>query len=167
LQPLTPNDVEAALASLGFDIKIRFFEETTATSQQAADNIGCTLGQIVKSIAFLVEDQPVLVLTSGDQRVDDRKIAAIYSVGRKKVRVATADEMVAIFGYAPGSMAPLAHRTPGIHIYIDESLQRFDTLYAAGGAHNAIFPLTLEQLLTMSGGKITDVIRDPSPASNE
>jgi prolyl-tRNA editing enzyme YbaK/EbsC (Cys-tRNA(Pro) deacylase) len=164
---LTPNDVEAALVSLGLDITIRFFEETTATSQQAAGNIGCTLGQIVKSIAFLVEDQPVLVLTSGDQRVDDRKIAAIYSIGRKKVRVATADEMVAIFGYAPGSMAPLAHRTPGIHIYIDESLQRFDTLYAAGGAHNAIFPLTLPQLLTMSGGKITDVIRDPSPASNE
>ena len=165
MEPLTTRDVQDALAAHGFDIAIRLFEETTATSQQAADNIGCSLGQIVKSIAFLVEGQPVLVLTSGDQRVDDRKIAAIYAVNRKKVSIATPDEMVSIYGYAPGSMPPLAHRTAGIHVYIDESLQRFDMLYAAGGAHNAIFAVTLDQLLKMSGGKLTDVIREQPQVS--
>lgn len=160
MEPLTTQDVRDALAAHGFDIEIRLFEETTATSQQAADKIGCSLGQIVKSIAFLVEGQPVLVLTSGDQRVDDRKIAAIYGVNRKKVSIATPDEMVAIYGYPPGSMPPLAHRTPGIHVYIDESLQRFEMLYAAGGAHNAIFPVTLAQLLKMSGGRLMDVSRE-------
>lgn len=163
MEPLTTRDVQDALTAHGFNIEVRLFDESTATSQQAADNIGCALGQIVKSIAFLVEEQPVLVLASGDQRVDDRKIAAIYGVSRKKVSIATPDEMVAIYGYPPGSMPPLAHRTAGIHVYIDESLQRFDVLYAAGGAHNAIFPATLAQLLTMTGGKLADVVREQPP----
>jgi prolyl-tRNA editing enzyme YbaK/EbsC (Cys-tRNA(Pro) deacylase) len=165
LLPLSSQGVQSALDKLGFATQIRFFDTVTATSQQAADNIGCSLGQIVKSIAFIVDDKPILVLTSGDQRVDDRKIAAHYGVGRKKVRVASPEEMVAIYGYAPGSMAPLAHRTPGILIHIDETLQRFDILYAAGGAHNAIFPVTLEQLIAMSGGELMDVVRLPVEGS--
>ena len=165
MEPLTPRDVETALAALGMDIEIRFFEQTTATSQQAADNIGCELGQIVKSIAFLVDEQPIIVMASGDQRIDDRKVAALYNVSRKKVRVASPDEMVAIYGYAPGSMPPLAHRSSDIHIYIDETLQRFDTLYAAGGAHNAIFPIPLALLAALSGGQFADLKRDPAPAA--
>ncbi|MDX2138902.1 MAG: YbaK/EbsC family protein [Chloroflexota bacterium] len=164
-EPLTPEHVQAALDKLNLGIQIRFFDTTTATSQQAADNIGCQLGQIVKSIAFIVKDQPVIVLTSGDQKVDDRKIAALYEVGRKQVRVASPDDMVTIYGYPPGSMPPLAHRTAGIHVYIDQSLQRFDILYAAGGAHNAIFPVTLSQLLQMSSGKLADIKRDETNSS--
>ena len=162
MQPFTSEYVQTALAGHGLDIKIHYFETTTATSQQAADNIGCQLGQIVKSIAFLVDERPILVLTSGDQRVDDKKIAALYAVGRKKVRVATPEQMVDLYGYAPGSMPPLAHRTSDLDIYVDESLQRFDLLYAAGGAHNAIFPITVEQLVRVSGGKLADVVRSSS-----
>lgn len=66
--PLTPQHVQAVLNAMGFKTEIVFFEATTATSQQAADQIGCELGQIVKSIAFMVNGQPVLVLTSGDQK---------------------------------------------------------------------------------------------------
>ncbi len=162
MQPFTSEYVQTALAGHGLDIKIHYFETTTATSQQAADNIGCQLGQIVKSIAFLVDNRPILVLTSGDRRVDDKKIAALYAVGRKKVRVATPEQMVDIYGYAPGSMPPLAHRTSDLDIYVDELLQRFDLLYAAGGAHNAIFPITVEQLVRVSGGKLADVVRSSS-----
>ncbi|MDZ4767035.1 MAG: YbaK/EbsC family protein [Chloroflexota bacterium] len=160
MQPLTPDDVQAALDRLDAGIQIRFFETTTATSQQAADAIGCELGQIVKSICFIVSaTQPVVVLTSGDQRVDDRKIAVLYSVGRKQVRTATPDECITIWGYAPGGVPPLGYRTAGIAVYIDDSLKRYDLVYAAGGAHNAIFPLTLDQLVQATGGTITDVIR--------
>lgn len=165
-EPLTPTHVQSVLDLLAFGIQIRFFDETTATSQQAADNVGCELGQIVKSIAFIVEEQPVIVLTSGDQRVDDKKIAAHYNVGRKRVRVATHEELVAIYGYEPGSVPPLAHRTNGIHVYIDETLQRFDQLYAAGGAHNAIFPVTLPQLLQMSSGKLMDLVRTANESTS-
>ncbi len=159
MQPLSPADVQTALDELGTGITIRFFEHSTATSQMAADNIGCTLGQIVKSLAFVVDGQPILVLASGDQRVDDRKIAAIYHVGRKKVRIATPEECLDIYGYAPGGVPPVAHRTAGLPTLIDDSLRRYEVVYAAGGAHNAIFPLTPPQLEAITGGQWVDVVR--------
>lgn len=165
--PLTPQDVQAALDQFGFDVQIRFFETTTATSQQAADNIGCALGQIVKSLCFIIETeagrQPILVLVSGDQRVDDRKIAERFGVGRKRVKIASAEECIEIYGYPPGSVPPIGHRTNSLPKLIDRTLERWDQLYAAGGAHNAIFPITLEQLQRATGGEIADLVRDQTP----
>ena len=157
MQPLTPDDVQAGLDQTGTGIQIRFFDTPTATSQQAADNIGCELGQIVKSLAFIIDGQPVVVLASGDQFVDDRKLANLYAVGRKKIKTATPEQCITIYGYAPGGVPPLAHRTTGLPVLIDDSLQRYDMLYAAGGAHNAIFPISMEQLLAITGGQIADV----------
>lgn len=159
MQPLTPADVQRVIDRLGLKTEIRFFETTTATSQQAADNIGCELGQIVKSLAFLVDGTPILVLTSGDQRVEDRKLAALYSVGRKKVKAASAEQCVEIYGFPPGSVPPFGHRRSDIPVHIDDSLRRYEVLYAAGGAHNAIFPITLEQLMAATGGSLGDVVR--------
>lgn len=156
---MTPTHVQAALDGWKLGIVIHFYDTPTATSQQAADNIGCELGQIVKSLAFLIDDQPIIVLTSGDQRVDDKKLAALYSVGRKKVKAASAEQCVDIYGYPPGSVPPLAHRTAGIAVYIDNSLRRYTQLYAAGGAHNAIFPITLQQLQQITGGQMADVVK--------
>ena len=167
MEALTPEYVQAALDSFNLGIKIRFFENSTATSQQAADNIGCELGQIAKSLAFIIDGQPVVVIASGDQRVDDKKLAALYNVGRKKVRPATPEQCVEIYGYAPGGVAPLGYRTPGLPVYLDESLQRYTQIYAAGGAHNAIFPVTLEQLAHISGGKFTDVKKDAQASGAE
>ena len=158
--PLTADDVQIALDTLNLGVKIHFFETTTATSQQAADGIGCELGKIVKSICFLVDAQPVIVLTSGDQKVDDRKLAELYNVGRKKVKAANAEQLVEIWGYEPGSVPPFGHRRK-IPTYIDSTLRRFDQLYAAGGAHNAIFPITLDQLVAATGGTIAFVVKPP------
>ncbi len=160
MQPLTPEDVIAAFATQNIAINITFFASTTATSQQAADEIGCELGQIVKSICFMINGSPVIVLTSGDQLVDDRKLAVMFDVGRKKVKTAKPDECVGVFGYPPGSVPPLGHRTANIPTCIDTSLQRYDLLYAAGGAHNAIFPITLAQLQRATGGQLADVVKD-------
>jgi prolyl-tRNA editing enzyme YbaK/EbsC (Cys-tRNA(Pro) deacylase) len=163
MQTFTPHEVLAELKRHGLETPMRFFENSTATSQQAADNIGCELGQIVKSLCFIIETeqgrQPILVLASGDQRVDDRKIASLYGVGRKRVKIATPEECIEIYGYAPGSVPPLAHRTSNLPTHIDDSLQRFDQLYAAGGAHNAIFPITLAELIRVTGGTVTDVVK--------
>jgi len=159
MQALTPADVQTALDQFSTGITIRFFENSTATSQQAADNIGCELGQIVKSLAFIIDEKPILVLASGDQRVDDKKLAAIYNVGRKKVKTASPEQCVEIYGYAPGGVPPLAHRTQGLPIYIDDSLKRYEQLYAAGGAHNAIFPITLNQLQQITGGQFAEVAK--------
>ncbi len=164
MQPMTPADVQAALDALNWDIRIHFFDSTTATSQQAADNIGCELGQIVKSICFVVEDQPIVVLTSGDQRVDDRKIADLFNVGRKRVKVATPEQLVATFGYEPGSVPPFPHRSASVQKFIDQSLDRWEQLYAAGGAHNAIFPITLAQLQQATGAPLVDVVKTTDSA---
>lgn len=165
MEALTPEHVQTALDAWNFGITIRFFEESTATSQLAADNIGCELGQIAKSLAFLIEGKPVLVIASGDQRVDDKKLAALYNVGRKKVRPASATECIELYGYAPGGVPPLAHRSSGMPVHLDDSLRRYTQLYAAGGAYNAIFPVTLEQLAQISGGEFSDVKKEA--ASNE
>ncbi len=151
--------MQAALDQLGTGIAIRFFDSPTATSQQAADNIGCELGQIVKSLAFLVDERPILVLASGDQRVDEKKLAALHEVGRKKVKTASAEQCLEIYGYAPGGVPPIALRTPGIPVHIDDSLRRYEQLYAAGGAHNAIFPITLGQLEQLTGGRFGDLVK--------
>src|SRR3954454_7775202 len=109
MDSLTPDYVQKTLDSFNLGIKIRFFENPTATSQLAADEIGCELGQIAKSICFIVEDKPVVVIASGDQRVDDRKIATLLGISRKQVKFATPEQCVKLIGYAPGGVPPLAH----------------------------------------------------------
>lgn len=164
MEPFSPAHVQEVLDTLIPGTEMMCFETTTATSQQAADNIGCQLGQIVKSLCFVVEvngaEQPILVLASGDQRVDDRKIADHYGVGRKRVRIATPGECVTIYGYPPGSVPPFGHRTASLPAFIDTSLGRWEQLYAAGGAHNAIFPITLHDLQRATGGQMMDVVRE-------
>lgn len=160
MDQFTSDHVQRALDALGLGIQIRFFEDSTATSQMAADNIGCELGQIAKSIVFLVDEQPFVVITSGDQRVDDKKLAALMNVNRKKVKIATAEQCIELTGYAPGGVPPLGYRSANLRILLDESFQRYDQLYAAGGAHNAIFPVKVDQLETLTGGTFADIKRD-------
>ena len=157
---LTTGDFQAFLATVDLDTEVRTFETSTATSQMAADSIGCALGQIAKSLAFVVDEQPVLVVASGDQRVDDRKLAERFGVGRKKVKIATAELCVAVFGYAPGGVPPFGHRTSGFPVLVDNSLSRFEQLFAAGGARDAIFPISFADLVRVSGGEIVDIRRD-------
>ena len=141
-------------------IQIQFFDTPTATSQQAADNIGCKLGQIAKSLAFIADGNPILVITSGDQRVDSKKIAALLEISRKRVKIAKPEQCVEFYGYEPGGVPPLGLRTADIHIYVDDSLQQYEQIYAAAGAHNAIFPISLSQLVEATGGQIADVKRE-------
>ena len=152
--------VQAALDQLEPGIKIIEFDSSTATSQQAADNVGCQLGQIVKSLGFMINKSlPVLVLTSGDHSVDERKLAGLFGLGRKKARMMNAAQCLAILGYAPGGVPPIGHRGGGIAVYLDESLKRYETVYAAGGAANAIFPMRLSRLQEATGGTFADLIK--------
>jgi len=158
---LTPEDVKQALADLKLDIEIMVFDDSTATSQMAADNIGCELGQIVKSLGFMInKETPILVLTSGDQTVDDRKLATMFEVGRKKVRMMTAEQCLEILGYAPGGVPPLGHRHNNFEIYIDEMLKRYEIVYAAGGSAQTIFPIRLDALERVTDGIFADVAKD-------
>ena len=160
MQVLGVSDVRQALRRLKLDIEVIEFATSTATSQQAADNIGCKLGQIVKSLGFMInKTTPTLVLTSGDQSIDERKLAALFAVGRKKVRMMTAEQCISLLGYPPGGVPPIGHRSGGFLIYLDQSLQRFETVYAAGGAANAIFPIGLTTLQYVTDGVFADLVR--------
>jgi Cys-tRNA(Pro) deacylase len=161
---LTPEDVQSALRALNMNIEVRRFDESTATAPEAAAAIGTELGSIVKSLCFIVAEQPVLVLAAGDRRVDDRKLGALYEVGRKKVKIADAATTAEITGYAPGGVPPIGHRTV-VPILIDESLRRYEVVYAAAGSPNTIFPIAFDRLVKVTGGRVADVVRDESQAA--
>lgn len=157
---LTPDHVQRVLDSFQLGLTIRLFQDSTATAPLAAAALGCVVGQIAKSIGFMVQEQPILVIASGDQRVDDRKLAGLLGVTRKQVKFATPEQCVAYFGYAPGGVPPVGHRCRPQAVYLDTALQRYDQVYPAGGSSHAIFRVTLAQLVQISGGTFADVARD-------
>lgn len=166
MDALTSQDVQAALDALSTGIQVQTFNTSTATSAEAAASIGTSLGSIVKSLVFMVDGKPIVILASGDQRIDTRKLAAIFNIGRKKIKVATPEECVTIVGYAPGGVPPVAHRT-AVPIYIDQTLGRFEIVYAAAGAPNAIFPIPYAKLMEITGGQVADVIIEDSDEISE
>lgn len=103
--------------------------------------------------------EPVLVVAAGDRRLDEAKLARYLGVGRKKIKIATPDECVEVFGYAPGGVAPVGLRTPGIPVLIDESLSRWDTVHVAAGTSNDNVTLSLEDLLLVTQGTVTACTR--------
>ncbi|RMG83422.1 MAG: YbaK/EbsC family protein [Chloroflexi bacterium] len=149
-----------ALAKLSPTPEILLFDEPTATAQQAAERLGCELGQIVKSMAFIIDGSPILVLISGSQRASEKKLAAYFNINRKRVKIATPQQCIEIYGYAPGSVPPVGLRTPNIPVYIDDTLAQYEMVYAAGGTDNSLFGIPFKQLQQLTNGTIIDVKRD-------
>lgn len=157
---LTPHHVQLILDGFELGLTVQHFEQTTFTSEDAARAIGCELGQIAKSMCLMVNGTPVLVVASGDQRLSDAKLAKLLGVGRKKVKIADAEQCVQIFGYPPGGVSPVGHRTEGIQVYIDETLGRWPEIHAAAGTSHDNFTLTFEQLKLITGGTVIDCVKD-------
>ncbi|WP_332741027.1 YbaK/EbsC family protein [Hydrogenophaga sp.] len=136
----------------------RWLDDAARTAQQAADALGVRLGQIAKSIVFRREadDVAVLVVTSGDLRVDETKVRAIACAGGGKLGRADADFVKARTGFSIGGVAPLAHATPVVTL-IDAQLFRFDEIWAAAGHPHAVFCLSPHQLQTLTGAPVHDV----------
>jgi prolyl-tRNA editing enzyme YbaK/EbsC (Cys-tRNA(Pro) deacylase) len=128
------------------------------TAQEAADALGVTLGQIAKSVILRrrADEVAVLVITSGDRRVDERKVAAhVGPVGR-----ADAAFVKARTGFSIGGVSPLGHATPPV-VLIDRELFRFDIIWAAAGHPNGVFQLAPADLSRLTGGApIADVVQD-------
>ncbi len=159
-EPLSPAHVQQVLDSFGLGLTVEHYEETTFTSEDAARAIGCELGQIVKSMCLMVAGEPALAVVSGDRRISDARIARRFGVGRKKVRIATEEQCLAIFGYPPGGVSPVGHRTPDIPVLIDETLRRWPVVYAAAGTSHDNFSLTFEQLQVITGGTVVDCVME-------
>jgi prolyl-tRNA editing enzyme YbaK/EbsC (Cys-tRNA(Pro) deacylase) len=141
---------------MGLGIRVVEFPESTATAGQAAAAAGCQLGAIVKSLLFLVDGQPVLVLVAGDRKADARRIAARFGVGKKKVRLADAETVRNITSYDIGGVPPVGHPAR-LTTLIDDSLKRFTVVWAAAGTGNAVFPIPFSLLVQITSGEIISI----------
>ena len=144
--------IQDILIGLGFDFKVTEFSESTRTAQEAADRVGCQLGQIVKSLIFRgqTSNKAILVLTSGSNRVDENKIKQYTgeTIGRADpefVRNTT--------GFAVGGVPPVGHAQP-LDTYVDEDLLQYPNVWAAAGTPNAVFELPSTDLVKITHGKI-------------
>ncbi len=147
--------VQDALRSQGFDCTVIEFQGSTRTSAEAAARIGCQIGQIVKSLIFRgqVSDKPVLVLTSGANRVDESLISRYVG---ESIGHADAEFVRTATGFAIGGVPPVGHLQPQ-ETYLDEDLLQYGKIWAAAGTPNAVFEMTPAALKKMTGGKVVRV----------
>ncbi|WP_415151579.1 YbaK/EbsC family protein [Piscinibacter sp.] len=146
--------VARALAERGHPHAPRWLEVSARTSQEAAEALGVQVGQIAKSVIFRrkADEAAVLVVTSGDKRVDEKKVAAIVgALGR-----ADADFVKARTGFTIGGVSPVAHAAAPVTL-IDRELFRFGEIWAAAGHPNGVFPLSPAQLEALTGAPVADV----------
>jgi prolyl-tRNA editing enzyme YbaK/EbsC (Cys-tRNA(Pro) deacylase) len=155
--PLSPSaqKIQDTLNALGFTQQVVEHEQTTRTSAEAAAAIGCEVGQIAKSVIFKGKQsgKAILVIASGANRVDEKKLRALLG---EKVDKPDADFVRAQTGFVIGGVPPLGHAQP-LETLIDETLLTFDSIWAAAGTPNAVFPLTPVELVQMTHGKVADV----------
>lgn len=154
-----PEHVQQALDALGLPGRVRVFEDgSTHTAQEAADAVGCALGQIVKTLFFMADGRPTMVLAAGDRQVDTALLAPILGVGRKKLKMGTPVEVMEYTGYPVGGVAPVGWPKP-VDVVVDDSLKRFEEVWAAAGAPNAVFPVRTGDLVRAINGQWAAVTR--------
>jgi prolyl-tRNA editing enzyme YbaK/EbsC (Cys-tRNA(Pro) deacylase) len=146
--------VAAALRAAGARGQVTQLDGSARTAQAAADQIGCDVGAIVKSLVFEADGEPLLILASGDHRVDPARVAAGHGIGR--LGQADAGFVRTHTGFAIGGVAPVAHPR-SLRTLVDTALRRYGRIWAAAGHPHAVFPTTFDELLRLTGGTPADV----------
>lgn len=138
--------------------EILHLDVPTPTVETAAKAVGTWVEHIVKSILFIIEDRPVLTITSGTAYVDRRAIANLYDVGRKRVKLASAEVVLSICGYEVGAMPPFGHlrRLPTL---LDRRVLEQPEIYAGGGAENVLVRLSPEDILRVTQAQVIDLVQ--------
>jgi prolyl-tRNA editing enzyme YbaK/EbsC (Cys-tRNA(Pro) deacylase) len=151
--------VAAFLQRAGHEQQPRMLENAARTAQQAADALGVELGQIAKSIVFRrkSDDAAVLVITSGDKRVDEAKVQALVCGEKAKLGRADADFVKLKTGFTIGGVAPVGHLIKPVTL-VDKELFRFATVWAAAGHPNAVFEITPLALQGFTSAPVADVV---------
>ena len=147
--------VQEALRARGLSGDVIELADSARTAAAAAAACGVAVGQIVKSLVFLAEGEPVLVLASGSNQVDEQRLERLTG---KPIHRADADAVRAATGYSIGGVPPLAHAT-ALRAFVDRDLLRHDALIAAAGTPHAVFRLTPEELCRITGGTVEDIKR--------
>lgn len=152
--------VVAAAASAGLAIEVQRFPEGTRTAADAARAVGCDIAQIVKSLVFVVDGEPVIALMSGADRLDPARLAT--ATGGTAVRRADADEARAATGFAIGGVPPIGHARP-LTVLIDERLLAHDLVWAAAGLPDAVFKVSPRALQAAAGARVAALAATPPP----
>ncbi|USZ68389.1 YbaK/EbsC family protein [Halorussus salilacus] len=139
-----------------FDVDVHEFPEGTKTAEDAAAAVGCDVAQIASSIAMRADDALVVVVTSGANRVSEAKVADLRGIPEDAVELADAGEIKAVLGWSIGGVPPFCHDTE-VPVYVDETLTDFETVWAAAGTPEAVFPIDPDRLRELSGGEVADV----------
>jgi prolyl-tRNA editing enzyme YbaK/EbsC (Cys-tRNA(Pro) deacylase) len=147
--------VKSWLESHGFHPNIRFLDQSTGTSQEAADALGVPLGQISKSLVFYVVAtlEPILILVSGANRVDKTKVGEYLG---QKIKTAGPEFVLEKTGFTVGGVPPVGHKTP-LKTLIDKDLQQYSTVYSAAGSDHALFPISPSLLQGLTKGEVIPV----------
>jgi prolyl-tRNA editing enzyme YbaK/EbsC (Cys-tRNA(Pro) deacylase) len=149
--------VVAAAAAAGLTIEVQRFPEGTRTAVDAARAVGCDVAQIVKSLVFLADGEPVIALVSGADRLDPARLAA--ALGATVVRRADGEEARAATGFAIGGVPPIGH-VRSMTILMDERLLSHDLVWAAAGLPDAVFKAPPRELQAAAGARVADLRDD-------
>jgi prolyl-tRNA editing enzyme YbaK/EbsC (Cys-tRNA(Pro) deacylase) len=152
--PEAVERVAAFLRAAGGEARLEEFDETTTTAEAAADALGCTLGQIVKSLVLVCDGRPVLALVPGDRRADLRRVAAAVEV--RRARIARTEEVVAATGFEPGGVAPFP--LVGVeHVLLERRLLRHRTVWCGAGSERHMAGMTPDELARLTRAVVADV----------
>ena len=144
---------ESWAADNGLPLEVRRFPAGTRTAEDAARAIGCEVAQIVKSLVFSVSGRPVIALVSGRNRLDPQRLAALAGGQVGKADAAAVREAT---GYSIGGVPPFGHAAD-MPVYVDRDLLGFETVWAAAGTPDSVFPITPKRLVELSRGTVADL----------
>tara|TARA_B100000929_G_scaffold236321_1_gene193002 strand:+ start:1611 stop:2081 length:471 start_codon:yes stop_codon:yes gene_type:complete len=139
----------------GLDVEVQRYPDGTRTAADAAAAVGCKIDQIVKSLVFMADVRPILILCSGARRVDEEKLAEYIGT---EIRIAGASEVRAATGYAIGGTPPLGHTVP-LKTVVDPHLMEFEEIWAAAGTPDSVFPIEPKELVKATSGAVVAVTR--------
>ncbi len=155
-KPKNQHDLQAFLDARGIEAEILLLETPTPTVPDAAQAVGAAVEQIVKSVLFMVADVPVMTVTCGTANVERRVLAHKYSVGRKRVRLANAEQVLQHTGYPVGTVPPFGYPQP-LETLIDPRVLAQAQVYAGGGEHNALLRIAPAEIARISGAEVIDL----------
>ena len=147
--------VQEFITQFDSKLKILTLDTTARTAKDAAESLGCEAGAIVKSLVFRADDIFLICLVAGDKRCSLNKLKKI--IDKKDVCMANADEVKSNTGFSIGGVAPVAHLKK-LNILIDQSLGRFQNVFAAAGHPNSIFKIEYNKLVQMTKGEVKEII---------
>ena len=149
--------VKQYFANFGMEHRVMEFEVSSATVELAAQALSCEPCRIAKTLSFLVEEKPVLIVAAGDARIDNAKYKSYF---HSKAKMLSHDQAEVLIGHAVGGVCPFGI-CEGVSVYLDVSLRRFDTVFPACGSSNSAIELTCDELEKYSGCKAwVDVCKD-------